>query len=172
MPHCISLIKKITSYTLLFLSTFVSTVAFADGETHHSGNNPVLVSDYSSHVLTDMTDYYERVYRREPYETARRKLFDTINQYPEEVNDYVELDGFSITPLRVAVLCNDVELVALLLDKGAFPVLPYCEEINGLFDGEPVCGGEYDIRIVRMIAAKLSNLRLYEQAQQNGFKYN
>ena len=45
-------------------------------------------------------------------------------------------------------------------------------EIQGLFDGEPECGGEYDIRIVKMIAAKLSKLRLYEQEQKKGFKYN
>lgn len=164
--------KKITFYTLLFLSVCVSNVAFADGETHHNGNDPDLVNgDYTSHVLIAMTAYYERITNNEPYEAERRKLLDTINQYPEEVNDYVELDGFSCTPLRIAVLCNDVELVALLLDKGAFPVLPDCEEIDGLFDGEPERGGEYDMRIVRMIAAKLSQLRLYEQAQRNGFKY-
>ena len=164
--------KKITLYTLLFLSTFISNAAFADGETHHRGNDPDMVGgDYTGHVLTAMTAYYERIYNKQPYEAERRKLLDTINQYPDEVNDYVEADGYSITPLRVAVLCNDVELVALLLDKGAFPVLPHCEEINGLFDGEPDCGGEYDIRIVRMIAAKLSKLRLYEQAQKKGFKH-
>ena len=53
-----------------------------------------------------------------------------------------------------------------------FPVLPNCEEIQGLFDGSPECGGEYDIRIVKMIAAELSKLRLYEQEQKKGFKYN
>ena len=164
--------KKITLYSLLILCTLTANAVFADGETHHSGNAHDSLSDYSGHVLTAMTDYYERVVNREPHDAARRKLFDTIKQYPEEVNDYVELDGFSITPLRVAVLCNDVELVALLLDKGAFPVLPDCEEIHGLFDGEPECGGQYDIRIVRMIAAKLSKLRLYEQAQKKGFKCN
>ena len=165
--------KKITLYSLLCSCALMSNAVFADGETHHNGNDPDFVNgDYCSHVLTAMTDYYERIANREPYDVARRKLLDTINQYPAEVNDYVELDGASVTPLRVAVLCNDVELVALLLDKGAFPVLPDCEEIQGLFDGEPECGGEYDIRIVKMIAAKLSKLRLYEQEQKKGFKYN
>lgn len=165
--------KKITLHLLLVLSSCISSAAFADGEMHHSGNDPALANgDYSGHVLTAMTAYYERVYNSEPHEAERRQLLDTIIQYPQEVNDYVELDGHKVTPLRIAVLCNDVELVALLLDKGAFPVLPDCEEIDGLFDGEPECGGEYDIRIVRMIAAKLSKLRLYEQAQQKGFKYN
>lgn len=165
----ISRMKKIL---LILEYLFVSAVAIADGETHHCGNNVDNIGDYSSQVLTDMTTYYERVYNHEPYDEERQKLFSTIKRYPEQVNDYVELDGHKVTPLRVAVECNDVELVSLLLEQGAFPVLPNCEELEGLFDGEPISGGEYDIRIVRMIAAKLSELQLYEQAQQKGFKYN
>lgn len=166
------LMNKIAFLILLFLSVFIPNAAFADGETHHSGNNPTMVGDYTGHVLTAMTEYYERVYNHEPYDAARSNFIAVINQYPQEVNDYVELDGVVCTPLRIAVLCNDVELVALLLEKGAFPVLPDCDEVQGLFDGEPECGGDYDIRIVRMIAAQLSKLRLYEQAQQKGFKYH
>ena len=52
----------------------MSNAVFADGETHHNGNDPDFVNgDYCGHVLTAMTDYYERIANREPYDVARRK---------------------------------------------------------------------------------------------------
>ena len=61
----------------------MSNAVFADGETHHNGNDPDFVNgDYCGHVLTAMTDYYERIANREPYDVARRKLLDTINHRP------------------------------------------------------------------------------------------
>ena len=80
--------------------------------------------------------------------------------------------------LDLSVCKNWIDLHIMLKQKFGFPEYygnnwsAFWDCIDGLFDGEPECGGEYDIRIVRMIAAKLSKLRLYEQAQQKGFKYN
>ncbi len=157
---------------VLLAASFLSLLTLplnAAGASAHKGSSPVEVSGYRSHVMDAMTAYYEKAYNKEDNEEARQQAVRAIEAYPDEVNDFEEQDGFCVTPLRIAVHCNDVELVALLLDKGAFPVLPDCEEIGSLFDGDPAVGEGYDIRIVRMISERLSRLRLYERARREGF---
>ena len=66
--------KKITLYSLLCSCALMSNAVFADGETLHNGNDPDFVNgDYCGHVLTAMTDYYERIANRAPFDVARRK---------------------------------------------------------------------------------------------------
>ena len=82
--HRVKLMNKIAFLILLFLSVFIPNAAFADGDTHHSGNNPTMVGDYTGHVLTAMSEFFERVYNHEPYDAARTQFIAAIKQCDSE----------------------------------------------------------------------------------------
>lgn len=114
-------------------------------------------------MLSNGQDSWEGISR----ETARNNIISSINQYPDEVNDYGFDDGFVVTPLSLAIELNDVELVRLLLDKGAFPFLPNSEEIEGLFGRGPLVGTSYDMRIIRMISSAQNKYPVYEELRNS-----
>ena len=155
-------------------------MALADGITRIPGNAAKVEAgkEYSSHVLSAMENLHNKVINHKDYSQERKSFLEALKQYPGEVNDY-EIEEFSIlSPLRCAILMNDIELVKIILDAGAFPFLPHLDIAlkkdgetiylgdKGLFDGKPDIGEQYDIKIVQMIDFAQTKLKMYEKLRQ------
>ena len=172
--------KTFLLLSALFFS-LLSQVALADGITYIPGNPAKEASGkvYTSHVLPIMEKMYNKVINHKDYSQERETFLETLKQYPDEVNDY-EIEEFSIlSPLRCAILMNDIELVKAILDAGAFPFLPHLNISlqkdgktiylgdKGLFDGKPDIGEQYDIKIVQLIDFAQTQMKMFEKLRQS-----
>ena len=78
------------------------------------------------------------IWKLDGSEAARKAVLDRITEHPEEVNDYWVHDGWSGTPLTEAIQRKDVEVVKLLLEKGAIPFAPVgAHQFHENIDGNP-----------------------------------
>ena len=78
------------------------------------------------------------IWKLDGSEAARKAVLDRITEHPEEVNDYWVHDGWSGTPLTEAIQRKDVEVVKLLLEKGAIPFAPGgAHQFHENIDGNP-----------------------------------
>ena len=78
------------------------------------------------------------IWKLDGSEAARKAVRDRITEHPEEVNDYWVHDGWSGTPLTEAIQRKDVEVVTLLLEKGAIPFAPGgAHQFHENIDGNP-----------------------------------
>lgn len=78
------------------------------------------------------------IWKLDGSEAARKAVLDRITEHPEEVNDYWVHDGWSGTPLTEAIQRKDVEVVKLLLEKGAIPFAPAgAHQFHENIDGNP-----------------------------------